>query len=166
MPKTEISRNTFLSFRLGEEIFAVNVSKVLEVLEIQKITQIPRMPRYMRGVISFRGEVLPVIDTRLKFRMPHKEDTSKTVIIVLELKPQDKTVMLGAIADAVKDVILINDGEIKPVPSINSHYNAEFLLGMYKTDEGFIMILDVDKVFSIAEIDMVNGIIDDVELDE
>lgn len=144
--------NSFLAFRLGEEIFATNVDKVLEVLEIQKITKVPQTPVYMRGVINLRGEVLPVIDTRIKFNMPQAEDTERTVIIVFDLQLKEKKIMLGAIADSVKEVLEINDKDIKPVPELGSEYNSKFIQGMYKSHEDFIMLLDIDEVFSIEEL--------------
>ena len=144
--------NSYLAFRLGEEIFATNVDKVLEVLEIQKITKVPQTPVYMRGVINLRGEVLPVIDTRIKFNMPQAEDTERTVIIVFDLQLKEKKIMLGAIADSVKEVLEINEKDIKPVPELGSEYNSKFIQGMYKSHEDFIMLLDIDEVFSIEEL--------------
>lgn len=142
---------TYLSFLLDDEIFAVNVEKVLEVLEFPKITKVPKAPAYIEGVVNFRGEILPVVDTRIKFNMPETKETSETVIIVLDLVFKEKSVILGAMVDAVKDVIEINITEIKSVPEMGSRYNVDFLSGMYRIDERFIMILDIDKVFSIEE---------------
>ena len=149
------NKNSYLSFRLGNEIFAITVQKVLEVLEIQKITKVPKTPNHIRGVINFRGEILPVIDTRIKFNLPIAEETIKTVIIVLDLQINDKTMTLGAIADSVCDVLEINETDIKAVPELGSRYNVEFLIGMFKNDDGFIMILDIDKVFSVEELSIV-----------
>lgn len=152
--KEEIKKS-YLSFRLGDETFAVSVHKVLEVLEIQRITKVPKTPDYIKGVINFRGDILPVIETRVKFNMPKVEDTPKTVIIVLDLKVKDKAVVLGAIADNVKDVIEITDSQIKSVPEMGSQYNTEFIQGMIKTDKGFTMLLSIDKVFSADDITIV-----------
>ncbi len=138
---------TYLSFVLGEEIFAVNVGKVLEVLEHQKITRVPKTPSYIKGVINFRGEILPVIDTRLKLNLAEQQINDKTVIIVLDLKVKDKSVILGAMADSVKDVIEIHENEIRDVPDIGNRYNVEFLQGMVKIENIFVMLLNVDKVF-------------------
>ena len=158
-------KDTFLSFRLADEIFAVNVIKVLEVLEIQRITKVPNTPPYMKGVINFRGEILPVIDTRMKFTMPEAEQTTKTVIVVLDLTVRDKQIMIGAMADSVKDVIEINLSEIKPVPEISSNYNTEFIIGMWKSENGFIMILDFDKIFSVEELRLVNESSQSLDID-
>jgi purine-binding chemotaxis protein CheW len=150
--KTEIAKKSYLSFRLGDEIFAISVHKVLEVLEYQKITKVPKTPDYIKGVINFRGEILPVISTRVKFNMPYIEETIKTVIIVLELETRGKIIVLGAVADSVKDVIEISGDQIKPVPELGSRYDTEFIQGMIKSEQGFIMLLNIDKVFSTDDI--------------
>lgn len=146
------NRSSYLSFRLGDEIFAISVAKVLEVLEIQKITRVPKTPKYMRGVLNLRGDVLPVIDTRLKFNMETTADTERTVIIVLDLESKNKKIVIGAIADSVKEVLEINENEIKTVPEIGSNYDAAFITGMVHHRDDFIMLLDMDKVFSLDEI--------------
>jgi purine-binding chemotaxis protein CheW len=141
-----------VSFRLNNELFAISAFKVLEVLEQQRITQIPNAPAYIKGVINFRGDVLPVIDMRRKFGMPDRTEDQKFVIIVLDLKSGNDTLQLGAMADSVKDVIEIDERDLKPVPKMGSSYNSEFILGMIHTDNGFIMLLDADKVFSMEEL--------------
>jgi len=150
-------KNSYLSFCLADETFAINVKKVLEVLQLQKITKVPQTPEYVRGVINFRGEILPVIDTRLKFNMPEIEDNPRTIIIVLDLEVKGKEVKIGAIADAVKDVIDIKEVDIKDVPEMGSRYNTDFIYGMIRVEEEFVMILDIDKVFSVEEISIVRS---------
>ncbi len=142
----------YLSFRLGEELFAVNVAKVLEILEVTKITKVPKSPDYMRGVINLRGSVLPVIDTRVKFDMSLITDTVNTCIMVLNIQMDNDTLVLGALVDAVQEVLEIGAEQIKAAPSIGSKYKSEFIEGMVKINEQFIMILDMDKVFSSNEL--------------
>jgi len=151
-------KNSFLSFCLADETFAINVKKVLEVLQLQKITRVPQTPDYVRGVINFRGEILPVVDTRLKFNMPQIEDNPRTIIIVLDLEVKGKEIKIGAIADAVKDVIDIKEIDIKDIPEMGSRYNTDFIYGMIRFEEEFVMILDIDKVFSVEEISMVRNV--------
>jgi len=146
------TRQAYLSFKLNNELFAISTFKVLEVLEKQHITQVPKAPEYVKGIINFRGEVLPVIDMRKKFMMNELDENQKFVIIVLDLKLNDESYQLGAIADGVKDVIEIDDKEIKEVPKMGLNYNTEFIMGMLHVDAGFVMILDVDKVFSLADV--------------
>jgi purine-binding chemotaxis protein CheW len=150
--KTRSEINSYLSFRIGTEIFAVNVENVLNILEMTRITKLPKAPDFLLGVINHRGRVLPVIDSRLKFDIEATEITSNTCIIVFEIMRDDDDVNIGAIVDAVKEVLEIEAKNIMPVPSIGKYHNTEFLKGMYKTEEGFVMILDIEKVLASDEI--------------
>lgn len=147
--------NSYLSFNLGDEVFAVNVSKVLNILEMLKITEVPKSPEYMKGVINLRGTVLPVVDTRIKFGMTPTEYTNNTCIVVMEIEMDNDTVQVGALVDSVQAVMELEDSEIQPPPSIGSKYKSEFIYGMVKVDEKFIMLLDMEKVFSAEEVIMV-----------
>jgi purine-binding chemotaxis protein CheW len=148
----EKKQNSYLSFKLGQETFASNVSNVLNILEMMKITKVPKAPLYMRGVINLRGTVLPVIDARLKFGMTAIEETTSTCILVLEVIVDTETVKVGAMVDAVEEVLELNEKDIQPPPTIGSKYKSEFIYGMAKSEEDFIMLLDMDKVFSLEEL--------------
>src|SRR5690606_36978993 len=102
--QTELLQS-YLTFRLRDEIFAANVKKVLEILEIPRITKLPHSPEYMRGVINLRGNVMPVINTRLKFGLPQSEDTITSCIVVLDIDIEGQNVTLGAVVDGVQEVI-------------------------------------------------------------
>ena len=143
--------NTFLSFVVHEELFAVNVQKVLEVLQQQHITRVPNAPDYIKGIINFRGEVVPVFETRTKFNLPQREEDKEYVIIVLDLSNDTDFFRVGAIVDKVKDVINIEDTEIKPVPAMSKDFDSSFLKGIFKLQDNFIMLLDIDKIFSSDE---------------
>ncbi len=147
--------NSYLSFNLGDEEFAVNVSKVLNILEMLKITKVPKSPEYMKGVINLRGTVLPIIDTRIKFGMTPTEYTNNTCIVVMEIEMDNDIVQIGALVDSVQAVLELEDSEIQPPPSIGSKYKSEFIYGMVKVDEKFIMLLDMEKVFSAEDVIMV-----------
>jgi purine-binding chemotaxis protein CheW len=143
---------TYLSFKLDEEVFAINVSKVLNILEMKPITKVPKSPDYLKGVINLRGSVLPVVDLRLKFGLPENKITVDTNIIVLSIEKDGEAMMLGILIDAVREVLEFKTEEIAPSPSIGTKYNSGFIKGMWRVDENFIMILDIDKVFSVEEI--------------
>jgi len=121
------AKQAYLSFKLNNELFAVSTFKVLEVLEKQHITQVPKAPEYVMGIINFRGEVLPVIDTRRKFKMPPRAENQKFVIMVLDLQLNNERYQLGAVADGVKDVFEIGEHEIKEVPKMGLNYNTDFI---------------------------------------
>lgn len=144
--------NSYLSFKLDKEEFALHVSKVLNILEMTKITEVPKSPYYMKGVINLRGMVLPVIDTRLKFEMTETVYTEKTCIVVMELQLDDNKVFVGALVDEVTAVIELDEKQIEPPPSIGSKYKSEFIYGMAKYEDNFIMLLNMEQVFSDDEI--------------
>jgi len=143
---------TYLSFKMSDELFAINVSKVINILEMRHITKVPKTPSYMKGVINLRGTVLPVVDLRIKFGLPEAENTVDTSIIVINMEKDGEIVMLGTLVDAVREVLELKDEEIAASPSIGTKYNSGFIQGMYRMDEHFIMILDIDKVFSVDDI--------------
>ena len=143
---------TCLSFLLDEEVFAIDVSKVINILEMSHITKIPKAPEYMKGVINLRGTVLPVIDLRTKFGLPEKEATIDTSIIVLSIGLTGEPVLVGTLVDAVKEVLELKTTDIAATPTIGAGNNSGFIEGMWRTDEKFIMILNIDKVFSTEEV--------------
>lgn len=150
--ETDNGVETFLSFRLSEEVFAINVTQVLNILEMSPVTIIPKAPAYMKGVINLRGTVLPVVDLRIMFGLPEKETTVDTSIIVLNINLKGESVLVGILVDAVREVLELRNSEISPAPSIGTRYNSAFIKSMWRNDDKFIMILDIDKVFSTDEI--------------
>lgn len=156
--------DSYLSFKLGEEEFALHVSKVLNILEMTDITKVPKAPVFMKGVINLRGMVLPVIDTRLKFGMSKTEYTDKTCIVVMELDMDDEKVFVGALVDEVIAVLELEQNQIEPPPSIGSRYRSDFIYGMAKNEDKFIMLLDMEKVFSDMELDQIKENFENKEL--
>ncbi|MDP2158347.1 MAG: chemotaxis protein CheW [Nitrospirota bacterium] len=145
----------YLTFKLGDEIFALDISKVREVLDYANITKVPRTPDFMRGVINLRGNVVPVVDMRLKFGMTKTEQTVNTCIIIVEISIEGETTVLGALTDAVQEVIELGPEQIEPAPRIGTRLRTEFIRGMGKRDDHFIIILDIDRVFSADELSLV-----------
>mgnify|MGYP006287157707 CR=1 FL=1 len=143
---------SYLTFKLGEEQFGVHVGQVLNILEMTSITRVPKSPDYMKGVINLRGKVLPVIDARLKFGMEETEYTNQTCIIVMDLEMDGKTIHIGTIIDEVLSVVTIENSQIEPPPSIGTKFNSEFIYGMAKVEEEFIMLIDMQHVLSSEEI--------------
>jgi len=147
----------YLTFKLADEIFALDISKVREVLDFTSITRVPRTPEFMRGVINLRGSVVPVADLRLKFGMTRTEKTVNTCVIIVEVTVDNETTILGALADSVQEVLELGAENIEPAPKIGTRLNTEFIRGMGKQNETFIIILDIDKVFSIDELALVQA---------
>jgi purine-binding chemotaxis protein CheW len=144
--------NSYLTFKLGKEEFGAHVSQVLNILEMTKVTEVPKSPNYMKGVINLRGMVLPVIDTRIKFGMPETEYTTNTCIVVMDLDLADDTIHIGAIVDEVVSVTEIEENQIEPPPSIGSKYKSEFIYGMARVEDNFIMLIDMQKLISVDEL--------------
>jgi purine-binding chemotaxis protein CheW len=144
----DVTENQYLTFKLGEEVFALNVSKVREVLDMTAITRIPRAPDYLKGVINVRGGVVPVSDLRIAFGMEQAEETINTRIMVLELDVEGEPVVLGAMADSVHEVLELSSNRIETPPRIGSKFRTEFIQGIGKHDDEFVIILDIDQVFS------------------
>jgi purine-binding chemotaxis protein CheW len=158
MSVAEILETTqYLTFKLEDEIFALDISKVREVLEYTTVTKVPRTPDFMCGVINLRGGVVPVVNMRLKFGMPDAEKTVNTCIIIVEVNLDGETTVLGALADSVQEVMDLEPDQIEPAPKIGTRLNTDFIKGMGKHDNKFIMILDIDKVFSADELALVQG---------
>ena len=156
MNKTGISGTAqYLTFVLAEERYAVDVAKVREVLELSSITRVPRTPEFMRGVINLRGSVVPVIDLRMKFGMSGTEKTVNTCIVVMEIDLEGEVLVLGALADSVQEVIEIEAGQIEPAPRIGTRLNTDFIHGMAKRDESFLIILNIDRVFTSEDMNAV-----------
>ena len=147
----------YLTFKLEDEVFALDIGKVREVLDFTSITKVPRTPEFMRGVINLRGSVVPVVDLRLKFGMTKTEKTVNTCIIIVEVTVDEETTVLGALADSVQEVLDLEPGSIEPAPKIGTRLNTEFIKGMGKRDNRFIIILDIDKIFSTDELALVQA---------
>jgi len=147
--------NSYLTFKLHNELFAVNVNKVLEVLQEYKIVEVPDAPEYIKGMINFRGNIIPIINFRQKFQFPENE-TDKNKVIVLEIIIDDNSVKFGAIVDKVNDVFEVEQENMKEKPEFGSKYNPEYMTGMINKNEEFFMILNIEKIFTDKEINIIN----------
>ena len=149
-----IETKQYLTFKLGDEMFAINVGQVREVLDITTITKVPRAPGFMRGVINVRGSVVPVVDLRLKFDMEKSESTVDSRIVVMELFLDNDQTVIGAMADSVHDVMDLETENIEPPPNIGARWRTEFIKGIGKNNEEFIIVLDIDQIFSTDELSL------------
>ena len=148
----------YLTLRLGDEVFALDISKVREVLDFTTVTKVPRTPAFLRGVINLRGSMVPVADLRLKFGMTMTEKSVNTCMIITEIEVDGETTLLGALADSVQEVIELGADALRSAPRIGTRLSTEFIKGMGKQDDGFIIVLDIDKVFSSDELSLVHTV--------
>jgi purine-binding chemotaxis protein CheW len=142
----------YLTFILDEEVFALDITTVREVLDFTKITKVPQTPGFMMGVINLRGSVMPVVDMRLKFGLSKTELTVNTCIIIVEIELDGEITMLGALVDSVQEVIELDPEHIEPPPRLGTRLNTKFIKGMGKQDDRFLIIVEIDKVFSVEEL--------------
>ena len=165
MSVAEITETTqYLTFTLAEDIFAIDVTMAREILDVCDVTRVPQTPDYMLGVINLRGSVVPVIDMRLKFGMDHVERTRDSCIVVVEVDIDGESVVVGALADSVREVLDLEPSQIEPPPRIGTRLNTEFIKGMGNLDDRFVIILDINRVFSAEELALVQGLTDQAEV--
>jgi purine-binding chemotaxis protein CheW len=146
------STSQYLTFKLDQELFAVDIGKVREVLEFTTMTKVPRMPAFMRGVINLRGNVVPVVDMRLKLGLSMTEKTVDTCVVISEVAVDGERTVLGALVDSVQEVIDLDESSVAPPPHMGSRVDSAVIRGMGKREDQFIMILDLDKVFTASEL--------------
>lgn len=147
----------YLTFRIAEENYAINVGSIKEVLGVPRITRVPRMPEFMSGVINLRGSVIPILDLRMKFGMGETPLTEDTGVIVTEVSDifeegEEDKIIIGIFSDAVQKVVTIADSEIEPPPKIGMAIESDFIAGIGRVDDSFVIILNIDKVLSGGEI--------------
>lgn len=142
----------YLTFQLGDELFAFDVLRTNEVLEVAQITRIPGASDAMIGVINLRGSVVPVVDLRKRLNMPEKDRTIDTSIIIIDTEYGDDKVILGVLVDAAKQVIMLDKTQLEPPPKVGMKLNIEYITAIGKHDNNFIILLNSDKIFSEREL--------------
>jgi purine-binding chemotaxis protein CheW len=145
----------YITFKLGDELFAINVSQVREVLDLSLITKVPTAPAYMRGVVNVRGNAIPVVDLRAKFGLPKIADSVQTRIVVMELILDGQATVLGGLADSVHEVIELEPNQINEPPRIGLRWKTELIQGIGKRGDQFIIILDIARVFTTDEVALI-----------
>jgi len=136
----------YLTFSLANEEYGIGILKVKEIIGMMPITSVPQTPLFVKGVINLRGKVIPVIDLRLKFGMEGVKPTEKTCIVVVEIKGEKDTVLIGIVVDSVSEVLNIKGSDIEEAPSFGQRLETDYILGMAKINGGVKILLDIDKV--------------------
>jgi purine-binding chemotaxis protein CheW len=147
--------NQYMTFKLGNELFAIDVEQVREVLEVSAITRVPMAPDYVRGVANVRGKAIPVVDLRRRFGLPITLETLNTRIIVMELQLDGEPTVIGGVADSVHEVIELDSSSIAPPPTIAMRWRSELIRGLARRGDDFMIILDVNAVFASSELALV-----------
>ena len=146
------TNHQFLTFLLGREVFALDILVIREIIQFSDISTVPMMPDYIRGVINLRGAVVPVVDLHVRFGKGSASVGKRTCIVIIELAQQEGVLELGIMVDAVSAVIEIEAGQIEPAPRFGSSVSNDFIAGMGKVDEQFIIILNIEKTFTSNEL--------------
>ena len=151
LAKKEVTEGKFLTFVLGSEVYGIEILKVREIIKLMDITTVPQTPDYMKGVINLRGKVIPIVDLRSKFSMQEVEHTQETCVIVVEVNQTS----IGIIVDSVSEVSNIKSEEIEEAPHLGQDIDTNFILGLGKTKERIVILLDIELVLSSEELEMV-----------
>lgn len=151
--KEEIEGDKFLTFQLQEEEYGLEILKVREIIGVMGITAVPQTPNYVKGVINLRGQVIPVVDLRLKFGLSECEYGKRTCIIVVDVKG----VHMGIVVDCVSEVMDIETEDIESTPSFGTKFNTDFILGMGKVNSEVKILLDIDQVLTSEEVENIKN---------
>lgn len=144
--------NKYLTFTLDDEFFAIDINSVREIQDVTDITRIPESQQYMRGVVNLRGSAVPVLDIKLKFGMKRTEHTINTRIIIMSLIRNDSEQPVGVLADSVKEVQEIEDKDIEAPPRMGTRIHVDYILGVAKKNDRFILLLDLLKLLDKEEV--------------
>ncbi|MBB3212854.1 purine-binding chemotaxis protein CheW [Herbaspirillum sp. Sphag1AN] len=153
-----VQTRQFLSFMLGEELFAMAIDDIREIIEYAPLTEVPLMPSFLRGVINLRGAVVPVIDLSVRLGRPATTVSRRTCIVILELPQQQQNLLLGVMVDAVRAVLTVELDKIEPALQFGAHIRTDFIDGMININDRFVVSLDVGAVFSVEELSSLIGL--------
>lgn len=152
MQNKKEEESQFLTFLSGSEFFGVGILHVKEIKEYSTVTTIPMMPEYVKGVINLRGNVVPIIDLPVRFGREKSSITKRTCVIIVEVEHEEEFMDIGILVDAVNEVIDILPDAIEPAPSFGSKIRTEFIAGIGKLENQFVILLDINKVLSVSEL--------------
>jgi purine-binding chemotaxis protein CheW len=152
MEESNAASSQYVTFSLGKELYGVEVTRTREILSLTPVTKVPQTPDYLLGVINLRGQVVPVVDMRLKLGLLAGDETEDTCIIVVDVHVDGETITVGALADAVREVLDIRSDQIEPPPRLGTRLKTEYINGMGKIDEQFMILLNIDRIFNSEEL--------------
>ncbi|MBS0308605.1 MAG: chemotaxis protein CheW [Proteobacteria bacterium] len=150
----ETGGNEFLAFTLGKEEYGIDILKVQEIRGYEAVTRIANAPEFVKGVINLRGIIVPIVDMRIKFQLGEPTYDQFTVVIILNISGR----VVGMVVDSVSDVITLNPGQIKPAPEMGTAFNTDYLIGLGTLEERMLILIDIDKLMSSAEMGLIDKI--------
>jgi purine-binding chemotaxis protein CheW len=143
-----------LVFVLGKEEYGVDILKVQEIRGYEKVTPIPSAPDYLKGVVNLRGAIVPVIDMRVKFRLPEVRYDSFTVVVILRIAGRT----IGIVVDGVSDVVRFAESEVKPAPQLGALVDASFLDGVATQEDRMVLLVDIERLLSSGELNLLRAV--------
>jgi purine-binding chemotaxis protein CheW len=152
------AQSQYLTFMLGDEMFAIRIAGIREILEYGQATAVPMAPPFIRGVLNLRGSVLPIIDLAIRFGRSSREQTKRTCVVVVEVAGPNGRQPIGIRVDAVNEVLDIAPGDIEPAPEFGARLRSYFVLGLGKVEDRFVVILDPERVLSLEEISVAGAV--------
>lgn len=159
-----LDASQFLTFMLSGDEFAVPIMQVKEIIEYDGLTTVPMVPGFIAGALNLRGAIVPVVNLAVKFDMPPTKITRRTCVIIMEVRLDDEQTVMGILVDKVLQVIDIAEENIEAAPSLGAQIRTDFIRGMGKLDDRFVIILAIDKVLSTEEIAVVSNLQDEVNV--
>jgi purine-binding chemotaxis protein CheW len=148
----EESLAKYLTFKLAEDVYGVEVLHVKKIIEFGKLTHVPLVPKFVKGVLNLLGQVIPVIDLAVYFSENPSPVGKRTCIVIVEVRASEKTVDMGIVVDAVHNVIELQPTDIAPAPDFGKDIRTQFIQGVGKLEGEFIMLLNMDALFSAEEL--------------
>lgn len=148
-------QNQYLTFLLGDEMFAIGILSIREIIEYGVVTDVPMTPPFIRGVLNLRGAVVPVVDLSVRFGRPARENTKRTCIVIVEIESARGNQEMGVVVDAVNEVLEIARDDIEPPPEFGARIRNDFIKGMGKIEGKFVIVLDMNRVLSVDEVAVV-----------
>ena len=151
-------QNQYLTFLLGEEMFAIGILSIREIIEYGFVTDVPMTPPFIRGVLNLRGAVVPVVDLAQRFGRQTRENTKRTCIVIVEIESPKGSQEMGIVVDAVSEVLEISHDDIEPPPEFGSRIRTDFIKGMGKIEGKFVIVLDLNRVLSVDEVAVIANV--------
>ena len=158
MLETSVYEGKYLTFNLMDEFYGINVDRILQIIAIPDITKIPKTPPFVKGVINLRGKIIPVIDLRLRFKLPEQEYNDRTSIVIIKIKTEKSEIFIGIIVDKVIEVLDIHANEIEKTPTFGVELDTQFILAMAKVKSKVVALLDISKILTDIELTQIEKV--------
>jgi purine-binding chemotaxis protein CheW len=148
-----LASGEYLSFTLGREEYGIEILKVQEIRGYEEPTQLANAPAFIKGVVNLRGNIVPIVDMRIKFNLERAEYNQFTVVIILNVADR----VVGMVVDSVSDVIQLAGEEIRPAPDFSSTFDTEYITGLGTLDERMLILVDIERLMSGTDMALIES---------